>query len=170
MYALNKTRRYSPLRRPTSSSCRGLRPLAKGFFGQFFGHLWCPVITLVTLNINRGNLKKNPKMPQKNPKKNHNPKKSKKVQKKNNFKKSKKIHKNPYCFPKGSKNQKNYKNSKKSQKTKKNAKNTEFIFKIQNSEKSIKKPKIRKISKMVNESEHLKKSPFFLKKNYFFFF
>ena len=55
------TRRYGPLRGPTSSSCGGLRPLAKGFFGPLckkknllcfwanFRQFWCPVVTLVTL-------------------------------------------------------------------------------------------------------------------------
>ena len=53
-----ETRRYGPLHGPTSSSCGGLRPAAKAFFGQkkelimlfcsILGHIWCPVVTLVT--------------------------------------------------------------------------------------------------------------------------
>ena len=55
------TRRYGPLRGPTSSSCGGLRPSAEAFFAlrakkelimlfwPIFGIFWCPVVTLVTL-------------------------------------------------------------------------------------------------------------------------
>ena len=59
-----KTRRYGPLRGPTSSSCGGLRPMAEAFFAlrakkelimlfwPIFGNFWCPVVTLVTFSSN----------------------------------------------------------------------------------------------------------------------
>ena len=58
---LLNTRRYGPLRGPTSSSCGWLWPLAEAFFAlrekkelimlfwPIFGIFWCPVVTLVTL-------------------------------------------------------------------------------------------------------------------------
>jgi hypothetical protein len=59
---------------PTSSSCGGLQPLAKAVFclslGKkrayyavlpILGHVWCPVVTLVTFSINPGNFEKNKK-------------------------------------------------------------------------------------------------------------
>ena len=61
---LNKTRRYGPLRGPTSSSCGGLRPPAEAFFAlrakkELFmlfwpvvGDFWCPVVTVVTFSSN----------------------------------------------------------------------------------------------------------------------
>ena len=66
------TRRYSPLRGLTSSSCGGLRPSAEAFFAlrakkeliilfwPIFGNFWCPVVTVVTFSSNlREALKKN---------------------------------------------------------------------------------------------------------------
>ena len=97
-----ETRRYSPLRRPTSSYCGGLRPrhflpfeqkkALIMLFWPIFGNFWCPVVTLVAFSSNlrnfEMNLKKNKKIPQKiwkiskkKFKKSKNPKKSKKVQK-----------------------------------------------------------------------------------------
>ena len=82
------TRRYSPLRGLTSSSCGGLRPSAEAFFAlrakrelimlfwPIFGNFWCPVVTLITFSSNISNFERNHK---KN-------KKSKKIQK---------IHKKP---------------------------------------------------------------------------
>ena len=75
-YALppvKRTRRYGPLRGPTSSSCGGLRPSAEAFFALWakkeiimlfwpsFGHFWCPVVTLVTFSSNLSNFERNPK-------------------------------------------------------------------------------------------------------------
>ena len=66
------TRRYGPLREPTSSSCGGLRPLAEVFFAlrakeelimlfwAIFGIFWCPVVTLVTFSINLSNFERIP--------------------------------------------------------------------------------------------------------------
>ena len=63
-----KTRRYGPLRGPTSSSCGGLWPLAEAFFALWakkelfmlfwpiFGNFWCPVVTMVTFSSNHGNI------------------------------------------------------------------------------------------------------------------
>ena len=62
-----KTRRYGPLRGPTTSSCEGLRPLAEGFFAllskeeismmfwPIFVIFWCPVVTMVTFSSNISN-------------------------------------------------------------------------------------------------------------------
>ena len=59
-----ETRRYGPLRGPTSSSCGGLRPSAEAFFAlrakkvlillfwPIFGDFWCLVVTLVTFSSN----------------------------------------------------------------------------------------------------------------------
>ena len=61
------TRRYDPLRGPTSSSCGGLRPSAEAFFAlgakkelfmlfwPIFGDFWCPVVTVVTFSSNLSN-------------------------------------------------------------------------------------------------------------------
>ena len=74
------TKRYGPLRRPTSSSCGGLWPRLFLPFGQIFlafyavwpifGKFVCPVVTLVTFSSNHSNFKGNPppKKVQKNPK------------------------------------------------------------------------------------------------------
>ena len=71
---ITHTRRYGPLRGPTSSSCGLLRPLAEAFFalrakkGLFYAvlaHFWCPVVTMVTFSSNISNnekQKKNPKI------------------------------------------------------------------------------------------------------------
>ena len=75
------TRRYGPLRGPTSSSCGGLRPSAEAFFAlrakkglillfcPIFGDFWCPVVTLVTFSSNLSNFERNPKNLKKNTKK-----------------------------------------------------------------------------------------------------
>ena len=73
------TRRYGPLRGPTSSSCGGLRPLAQAFFRAkkelimlfwpIFGIFWCPVVTLVTFSSNHSNIERNRKKPKKSKKK-----------------------------------------------------------------------------------------------------
>ena len=63
---LRKTRRYGPLRGPTSSSCGGLWPSAEAFYYAVLAHFWCPVVTLVTFSSNISN---NTKKQQKNPKK-----------------------------------------------------------------------------------------------------
>ena len=89
------TRRYGPLRKPTSCSCEGLRPsgeacfalLAKKELIMLFWHnfeiFWCPVVTLVTFSSKLSNFERNPK------------KSEKKIQKKSrNFKKFQKS-KNP---------------------------------------------------------------------------
>ena len=67
------TRRYGPLRGPTSSSCGGLRPLAEAFFAlrakkelvmlflPIFGDFWCPVETVVTFSSNLSNFERNKK-------------------------------------------------------------------------------------------------------------
>ena len=67
---LTFTRRYGPLRGPTSSSCGWLWPSAEAFFalrakkelivlfGPIFGNFWCPVVTLVTFSSNISNKKK----------------------------------------------------------------------------------------------------------------
>ena len=65
-WVVTDTRRWSPLRGPTSGSCGGLRPSAEAFFAlrtkkayyAVLVHFWCPVVTLVTL---KKILKKNPK-------------------------------------------------------------------------------------------------------------
>ena len=92
---LNKTRRYGPLRGPTSSSCGGLQPSAEAFFAlrakkklimlfwPIFGIFWCPVVTLVTFSSNLSNFERNPKKTKKiqknkNPKISKNPKIKKK--------------------------------------------------------------------------------------------
>ena len=92
------TRRYRPLRGPTSSSCGGLWPSTTAFlalrakkelimrFCPIFGNLWCPVVTLVTFSSSLSNFERNSK----NQKKSH--KNSKKIQK---IHKSKKNPKNP---------------------------------------------------------------------------
>ena len=126
------TRRYSPLRGLTSSSCGGLRPSAEAFFAllakkeliilfwPIFGIFWSPVITLVTFSSNISN---------------NNKKKSKKFQKNsNNFKKIpnfKKRPKNPKNLKKNPKNKK--KNSKKRLKNplKKNPKISKNLKKFQ---------------------------------------
>ena len=68
------TRRYGPLHGPTSSSCGGLRPLAKVFVAlpagkkrayfavlPIFGHFWCSLVTLITFSSNLSTFEKNPK-------------------------------------------------------------------------------------------------------------
>ena len=89
------TRRYSSLSGPNSSSCKGLRPPAEGFFAlrakknlimlfwPILGHCWCTVVPLVNLSSNLSKFKKNLKTPKKNLKK-------MKIQK---SKKSQKVHK-----------------------------------------------------------------------------
>ena len=87
---INCTKRYGPLRGPTSSSCAGPRPgpgpgpgprlffslWAKKerfmLFWRFFGNFWCPVVTVVKFNSNLSRFEKNPK---KKKKSNKNPKK-----------------------------------------------------------------------------------------------
>ena len=71
------TKRYGPLRGPTSSSSGGHQPLADAFFAllakkelimlfwPIFGNFWCPVVTLVTFSSNLGNFESNPKKPKK---------------------------------------------------------------------------------------------------------
>ena len=86
---LQVTRRYGPLRGPTSRSCGGLRPSAEAFYAVL-AHFWCPVVTMVTFSSNISNNNKTKK----------NPKNSK------NYKK----------FPKNSKIQKTSKKSKKNKK------------------------------------------------------
>ena len=90
---LVNTRRYGPLRGPTSSSCGGLWPSAEAFFAlhavimlfwPIFGNFWCPVVTLVTLSSNICIFERNHKNPKKN-------KKRKSTKKSENLKKSKKI-------------------------------------------------------------------------------
>ena len=92
-----KTRRYGPLRGPTSSSCGGLQPSAEALFALWakkeliilfwpiFGNFWCPVVTLVTFSSNLRNFERNPKKPikiqQKNRKISKKIKNPKKVQK-----------------------------------------------------------------------------------------
>ena len=64
---INGTRRYGPLRGPTSSSCGGLWP--RLFFAlqrllcclAHFDNFWCPVVTLVTFSSNISNFERNPK-------------------------------------------------------------------------------------------------------------
>ena len=59
------TRRYGPLRGPTSSSSGGLKTLSEAFFAlwakkkelimlfwPYFGNFWCPVVTVVTFSSN----------------------------------------------------------------------------------------------------------------------
>ena len=70
------TRRYGPLRGPTFSSCKGLRPRFFLPFGQqkelimlflpIFGNFLCPVVTLVTFSSNISNFQRNPPPPKKN--------------------------------------------------------------------------------------------------------
>ena len=94
------TRRYDPLRGPTSSSCGGLQPLAKAFFAlsakkelsmmfwPILGDFWCPVVTVVTFSNNLSNFERTKKQ-KKNPKKSKfffNPK-IQKIQKSKNPKK-----------------------------------------------------------------------------------
>ena len=74
---IRDTRRYSPLRRFTSSSCRGLRPSAQDFFAlcakkEFFtlfvlilGLFWCSVITSIMFSSNLNNFENNQKKSQK---------------------------------------------------------------------------------------------------------
>ena len=69
-YVFINTRRYSPLRGLTSSSCGGLRPTAEAFFALWakkglcmlfsliLGHFWCSVATSVTLSSNLRNFEK----------------------------------------------------------------------------------------------------------------
>ena len=66
---LKVTRRDGPIRSPTSSSCRRLRPSAKAFLGPFgqiwhyyaashrliLGHFWFSVVTVVILSNNLNN-------------------------------------------------------------------------------------------------------------------
>ena len=71
------TKRYGPLRGPTSSSCGGLRPSAEAFFAlrakkelimlfwPIFGDFWCPVVTVVTFSSNLSNFERNPKKTEK---------------------------------------------------------------------------------------------------------
>ena len=73
MYVLKRfnepTRRYSPLRGPTSSSCGGLRPRAffalrakkelSMLFWPIFGNFLCPVVTLVTFSSYLSNFERN---------------------------------------------------------------------------------------------------------------
>ena len=78
-HILMYTRRYSPLRGLTSSSCGGFWPSTKAFFAHrakkdlytlcvlTLGHFWCSVIISVTFSSNLSNFEKNPKI-QKNPK------------------------------------------------------------------------------------------------------
>ena len=80
----HQTRRYGPLRGPTSSSYGGPPPRLFLPFGQkrqfimlfrpIFGNFWCPLVTLVTFSRNLSNFEENPK-------KTKNPKKIKKFQK-----------------------------------------------------------------------------------------
>ena len=75
------TRRYGPLRGPTSSSYKGLLPSAEGFFCPLgkknlimlflpiFGIFWCPVVTLVLLVVTLVTLKEIPIKPKKSKKK-----------------------------------------------------------------------------------------------------
>ena len=59
------TRRYSPLRGLTSTSCGGLWPSAEGFFWAkkelltlfvlMLGHFWCSVVTSVMFSSNLSN-------------------------------------------------------------------------------------------------------------------
>ena len=75
--AIIGTRRYGPLRTPTSSSRGGLQPSADAFFAlrskkepiilfwPIFVNFWCPVVTLVTLSSNLSNFERNPKNPKK---------------------------------------------------------------------------------------------------------
>ena len=65
------TKRYSPLRGLTSSSCGGLQPLAKAFFPlraktEFFtpfvlilSNFWCSVMTSIIFSSNLSNFEKN---------------------------------------------------------------------------------------------------------------
>ena len=67
------TRRYGPLRGPTSSSCGELWPSAEAFlalrarkelfmlFCTFFGDFWCSVVTVVTFSSNLNNFERNQK-------------------------------------------------------------------------------------------------------------
>ena len=85
-HTFNYTRRYGPLRRPSSSSYEGLWPSAEAFFSlrakkglivQFWlisGNFWCSVVTFVTFSSNLNNVeekystkfkKKSKKKPQK---------------------------------------------------------------------------------------------------------
>ena len=118
MVAFIQTRRYSPLRGLTCSSCGGLRPPAEAFFalrakkGLFMlflpnlGHFWCSVVTSVTFSSNFSNFEKSKKNPQKSksfkkPKKSiKNLKKSGKLQKCRKIQKSEKIpkHSKRYFF------------------------------------------------------------------------
>ena len=114
MKTLTWTRRYGPLRGPTSSSCRGLRPSAEAFFAlqakkeliinlfwPIFGNYWGPVVTWVTFSNNLSNFERNPKK-SKNAKKN--PKISKNFNKSKTPKKSKNPKKSFFLYKKKSKN------------------------------------------------------------------
>ena len=101
---LMTTRRYGPLRGPTSSSCGGLRPrlffLPKKelfmLFWPIFGNFWCPVVTMVTFSSNLINFERNQKKTKNsrnNPTKKSKKFKNPKVQK--SPKSSKKSKKNP---------------------------------------------------------------------------
>ena len=82
--SFKNTRRYGPLRGPTSSSFGGLRPSADLFmlFWPIFRDFWCSVVTVVTFSSNFSNFERNKKS-EKNPKKIQKKlKKSKKMQKK----------------------------------------------------------------------------------------
>ena len=75
--AFRLTRRYSPLRGPTSSSCKGLWPSGDAFFALrakkrayyavlvHFGNCWCPLETMVTFSSNLKNFERNSKKPKK---------------------------------------------------------------------------------------------------------
>ena len=77
LFLLINTRRYSPLRGLSSSSCGGLRPTAEAFYAlrakkELFmlfwltlGHFWCSVVTSVTFSSNLSNFEKNSKNPKK---------------------------------------------------------------------------------------------------------
>ena len=75
---INTTRKYSPLRGLSSSSCGGLWPGLFWPFGQkrlimlfwpILGHFWCSVVTLGTFSSNLNNLFLNPKKSKKSQKK-----------------------------------------------------------------------------------------------------
>ena len=68
IYNIGNTRRYGPLREPTTSSCRGLwakqNPIM--LFWPILGHFCCSVATLENFNSNLNNFEeKNPKKIQK---------------------------------------------------------------------------------------------------------
>ena len=89
---MRQTRRYGPLRGPTSSSCGGLWPLAKAFFAlrpkkqlikmfwPVFGDFWCSVVNFETFSSNLSRFERNPKNRRKKNQKNI-PKNIKKISK-----------------------------------------------------------------------------------------